>query len=192
VTPDEEALARVVRSLDALGIPYMVTGSVASSHHGRPRMTHDVDVVIDPSAEALARLVDALASSGFYVDAATARDAMKRRRQFNAIHAQSAVKIDLIVRKDRPFSREELGRRQRAVLPGGTRVSLATPEDTILSKLEWARKGGGSERQLADVAGVVDVHGGALDRAYLDRWARELDVLDLWNRVARPAGPADG
>jgi hypothetical protein len=83
-----------------------------------------VDVVIDPSAEALARLVDALASSGFYVDAATARDAMKRRRQFNAIHAQSAVKIDLIVRKDRPFSREELGRRQRAVLPGGTRWRL--------------------------------------------------------------------
>src|SRR6266536_1798801 len=75
-------------------------------------------------------------------ETAAAGDAMKRRRQFNAIHAQSAVKIDLIVRKDRPFSREELGRRQRAVLPGGTRVSLATPEDTILSKLEWARKGG--------------------------------------------------
>lgn len=186
MTPDEEALARVVQSLNALGIPHMVTGSVASSHHGRPRMTHDVDVVIDPSAEAMGRLVDVLAASGFYVDAATARDALRQRRMFNAIHTPSAVKIDLIIRKDRPFSREELRRRQEAELPGGTRVSLATPEDTILSKLEWARKGGGSERQLGDVAGILDVHGETLDRVYIDRWARELGVLDLWQRVAEP------
>jgi len=191
VTPEEEALARVVRSLEGLDIVYMVTGSVASSHHGRPRMTHDVDIVIDPSPEGLARLVDELVSSGFYVDAARARDAMWLRRQFNAIDMQTAVKIDLIVRKDRPFSLEELSRRQTADLPGGMRVRLATPEDTILSKLEWARKGGGSEKQLADVAGVVDVHGGALDRAYIDRWARELGVLELWRLVAKPRGLAD-
>jgi acetolactate synthase regulatory subunit len=186
VTPEEEALAKVVRSLEALSIAYMVTGSVASSHHGRPRMTHDVDIVIDPSPEGLARLVGELVSSGFYVDAGRARDAMWLRRQFNAIEMQTAVKIDLIVRKDRPFSLEELRRRQPADLPGGMRVTLATPEDTILSKLEWARKGGGSEKQLADVAGVLDVHAGVLDRAYIDRWARELGVLDLWQRVAKP------
>src|SRR6266704_3578326 len=127
----------------------MVTGSVASSHHGRPRMT-DVDIVIDPSPEGLARLVDELVSSGFYVDAGRARDAMWLRRQFNAIEMQTAVKIDLIVRKDRPFSLEELSRRQTADLPGGMRVRLATPEDTILSKGEWgASSPGGAEPSSA-------------------------------------------
>lgn len=190
MTADEEALARVVRSLEELAIPYMVTGSVASSHHGRPRMTHDVDVVIDPSPESLSRLVERLASSGFHVDAARAQDALQRRRQFNVIETSSAMKIDLILRKDRPFSREELRRRQVVQLAGGTQVRLATPEDTILSKLEWAREGGGSERQLADVTGILDVHGKGLDLAYLDRWAGDLGVADLWRQVAGPRGLA--
>src|SRR5260370_41503532 len=103
---------------------------------------------------------------------------------------QTSVKIDLIVRKDRPFSLEELRRRQTADLPGGTRVTLATPEDTILSKLEWAREGGGAETQLADVAGIVDVHGGALDRSYIERWARELGVLPPAHLVATPLCPS--
>ena len=65
MTPEEDVLGRVVARLDASGIPYMVTGSVASSHHGRPRTTHDVDIVIDPAPEALAGLVAELAGSGF-------------------------------------------------------------------------------------------------------------------------------
>jgi len=188
MTPEEEALAQVVRHLETLGIPYMVTGSLASSHHGRPRMTHDIDVVFDPSPETLKQLVAELLSEGFYVDAAVARDALRRRRQFNVIQTESAAKIDLIVRKDRPFSSEELRRRRPVELGGGTRVALATPEDTILSKLEWAGKSGGSEKQIADVVGVLDVHGGALDREYIERWARELGVLDLWRDVTSRRG----
>lgn len=183
MTPEEEALATVVRLLEDLGIPYMITGSLASSHHGRPRSTHDIDVVIDPTSLTLERLVEELAGSGFYVDAERARDALRRRRQFNAIEGRTAVKIDLIVRKDRPFSVEELRRRQPTVFGGGLRVSLATPEDTVLSKLEWARKAGGSEKQLDDVAGVVQVQGERLDVGYVERWARELDVLDSWRSV---------
>src|SRR5262245_39801111 len=130
VTVEEEALARVVRDLEALGIPYMVTGSVASSFHGRPRTTHDADVVIDPTRDTLDRLVDGLAGAGFYVDPDRARDALARRRQFNAIEITSAFKLDLIIRKDRPFSREEFSRRQPVDLPGIPRVALASPEDT--------------------------------------------------------------
>ena len=87
-------------------------------------------------------------------------------------------------RKNRPFGVEELGRRLRVDLTPACTIALATPEDSILSKLEWARKGGGSEKQLADVAGVVDVSGDRLDRGYIGKWARELGVLDLWERVA--------
>jgi len=172
LSPEQAALARVVRSLEARGIPCMVTGSVASSHHGRPGMTHDVDVVVDPEPESLARLVEDLQASGFYVDGQVAREPLRRRRQFNAIGTESAQKVDLIVRKERLFSREELRRRQPAEIPGGIRVQLATAEDTILAKLEWAKKAGGSEKQLADVAGILDVRGEGLDRVYVERWAR--------------------
>jgi len=186
LTPEEEALGTLVRLLEELAIPYMVTGSVASSHHGRPRSTHDIDVVIDPTPVTLDPLVEGLTRSGFYVDAGRARDALRRRRLFNVIEDRTAVKIDLIVRKDRPFSVEELRRRQPARLGAELHVTLATPEDIVLSKLEWARKGGGSAKQLDDVAGVVAVQGERLDVAYVERWARELGLLDLWQRVKRP------
>lgn len=190
VTPEQQALLEVLRILERLGIPHMVTGSVASSFHGRPRSTHDADVVVDPSQEQLDALVQILGEAGFYVDSARARDALRRRLQFNVIETRNAFKIDLIVKKDRPFSREELERRQTAELSAGVPVALASPEDTILSKLEWAKKAGRSERQIEDAAGVVAVNPG-IDRAYVERWARELDVLDLWREIAGDAPATD-
>jgi hypothetical protein len=182
LSPEEQALARVVGFLERLGIAYMVTGSLASSFHGRPRATHDADIVVDPSVQQLDRLVGALASEGFYVDSERARDALRRRRQFNVIDIESTAKIDLIVVKDRPFSREELARRRVVEIASGLRLCVASPEDTLLSKLEWARAGG-SERQLEDAAGVAAAQH-SLDRAYIERWARELGVLDAWQRIA--------
>jgi hypothetical protein len=179
VSVEEDAVGRLVRRLEALEIPYMVAGSVASSHHGLPRATNDADIVIDPSPEALEALVSALATDGYYVDARVAREALRARRLFNVIDPQSAFKIDFIIRKERPFSREEFSRRERRDL-GGLAASLATPEDTILSKLEWARKAGGSDRQLDDALGVLRVGGGRIDRAYVAHWAAALGVEDLW------------
>lgn len=183
MTLDERSLTGVVKILEALAIPYMVTGSLASSHHGRPRSTEDADIVIAPTSETLDRLVASLANAGFYVDADRARDALRDRRQFNAIDTQSAFKVDLIIRKDRPFSQSELDRRQQRELVPGLTVSLATAEDTIVAKLEWARKAGESEKQLKDVSGILNV-GRDLDREYIAHWARELGVLDLWERVS--------
>jgi hypothetical protein len=179
---EQDVLAFVTRLLADLEVPYMVTGSLASSVHGRPRTTHDADIIIDPTPAALDRLVAALAASGFYVDGTVAREALRSRRQFNAISTATAFKVDLILRKDRAFSREEFRRRQTTDLAGAP-VSLATAEDAILSKLEWAQKGG-SERQIADAAGIVAVKGHSLDRGYIERWAVELGILDLWQRIA--------
>ena len=185
MSPEEEALRGLVRLLDQSGIPYMLTGSVATSYHGRPRATHDADIVIDPTAEQLDLLVRNLDAAGFYVDAAGARAALGRRRQFNAIATEHGYKIDLIIRKDRPFSREEFSRRQRVDLAFDQPVAIVTPEDAILSKLEWVKMGGDSERQMRDAAGVLEVNPG-LDRAYIERWASELGVSDLWQALSSP------
>ena len=104
MTVELDAIGRIVRRLEDLAIPYMVTGSMASSHHGRPRATNDAYVVVDPTPEALDALLSALLSEGYYVDASTARRALHERRLFNVIDPDSAFKIDLIIRKERPFS----------------------------------------------------------------------------------------
>ena len=187
MTVEQEVLARVIGLLTDLSIPYMIAGSLASSFHGRPRTTHDADIVIDPAPEPLDRLVGELSAAHLYVDLAVAREALRDRRQFNVIDATTAFKLDLIIRKDRPFNLEEFARRQPAEV-AGLPIVLATAEDTILSKLEWAKKGGGSERQLADVAGIVDVKGPELDLEYIHRWAVALGVLDLWSRASGTEG----
>lgn len=161
----------------------MLTGSVATSYHGRPRTTHDTDIVIDPTPPQLDSLVHDLEAAGFYVDPAGARRALDQRRMFNAIDTQSACKIDLIVCKSRPFSREEFHRRRPVDLPFARMVDMVTPEDAILSKLEWAARGGETERHLRDAAGVLETNPD-LDRAYIERWASELGVSHLWHVLA--------
>jgi hypothetical protein len=183
VTPEEQALAIVVGLLEAQGIPYMVTGSVASSFYGRPRSTHDADVVIDPTAEQLTRFVGSIADAGFYVNAGAARRALQQRTLFNVIEVGTASKIDLIVRRDRPFSVEEFSRRRPVNFAFRSSVVLVSPEDVILSKLEWAQVSGVSERQLVDVRGILDATA-SLDFDYIERWVAALGLDDLWRRVS--------
>jgi hypothetical protein len=180
-----DLLARIVRLLDAARIPFMITGSTASSAHGAERATRDIDLVIDPDPAALRRLVASLSPKDYYVSEEAAREALLLRRQFSVIDVASGLKVDLIVRKNRPWSLEEFRRRMRTRLLG-VDVFIATAEDVILSKLEWA-KAGGSERQLEDVVGILGVKGPTLERPYVERWARELGVVDLWERANRMA-----
>jgi hypothetical protein len=180
-----ELLASIIERLDRVGIPYMVTGSLASSYHGEPRATRDVDIVIDPEPDALAKLVDDLQAAAFYVDRDVALHALAGRSQFNAI-GPDASKVDFIIRRDRPFSREEFSRRQPADLLG-TAGYVTTAEDLVLAKLEWAAASG-SDRQLTDVAGILAI-AGPLDTAYIDRWAGVLGVDDTWRRLRDESPP---
>lgn len=176
-------LSRLVAMLDAAGIRHMLAGSFASAFHGTPRATQDIDLVIDATRVALDVFVTQAAAAGYYVDADGAREALRQRRQFNIIDARSGWKADLVVRKERLFSREEFGRRVPATVLG-VALFVASAEDTILAKLEWAARTD-SERQLMDVAGILRVKRAALDRDYIDRWARALGVVDLWQRVSK-------
>ena len=172
-------LADVVARLERSRVPYMLTGSLASSYHGEPRATFDIDVVIDPTPHGLDALVDELQAGGYDVDADVARTAVAERTQFNAI-SPDAAEVDLIVRHDRPFSAVEFSRREEAAL---LMISafVATAEDLVVAKLEWARAAG-SERQVQDAAGIVAITED-LDIAYIDRWTAELGVGDLWAAI---------
>lgn len=175
-------LSRLTAKLAAAGVPSMVVGSFASSFHGVPRSSQDLDLVIDPQAESLRRFLSDLPPEDYYADADAAFDALRRRGQFNVIDMATAWKADLIVRKARPFSVEEMRRRVEADLLGA-RVFVASPEDTLLSKLEWAKQGGGSQLQLRDVSGILQLRRDDLDIAYIERWVADLGLDELWRSV---------
>ena len=174
-------LDEVLAALAAAEIPCMLTGSLAAAVHGAGRATMDIDLVIDPAPEALERFVRVMASSGRYVSAEAAREALAMRTMFNVIDLETGWKIDLIIRKDRPFSMAEFARRSPLSL-ADTVLPVATVEDLILAKLEWAHLGG-SHRQLDDVRSLVQLAGPALDSSYMEGWAMALGVQTEWARV---------
>ena len=176
-----ELLADVVRRLEDADVAYMVTGSVASAYHGEPRATRDLDIVIDPRAATLAALVESLVAGGYYVDRKTALNALRQRTQFNAI-GPDATKVDFIIRKDRPFSREEFDRRRPADLLG-TAAFITSLEDLIIAKLERSLPFD-SDRQLRDVASMLAVSGDAVDLGYIAKWVRALGLEDAWQRIS--------
>lgn len=167
-----EVLRVAVDALDEAGIAHMVAGSVASARHSEARATQDIDIVIDPTSEQMDALLRTLRDSELYVG--DGRAALAHRSQFNVIDSSSGWKVDFIVRRDRPYSVVELERRLPVQI-GGVDCWITTPEDSILSKLEWAAASG-SERQLSDVRSLLVAQAGALDVAYLERWAGELGV----------------
>lgn len=177
-------LLLVVAALDAAGVPYMIVGSRGASMHGLARTTQDVDIVIDPNGAQLESLLDRF-NDDFYVSRPAARNALAQRRQFNVIHLTSGWKADFIVRKDRPFNQTEFARRtQRALF--GAPLQVASPEDLILSKLEWDQITP-SERQRNDALQIATVNWRRLDLEYLRHWAAALNVDDSLSELLRRA-----
>lgn len=179
----------VARVLEQIGIPYAVGGSLASSLHGIMRSTIDVDFVADMRFEHIPPLIAAV-SQDFYADDEMMRNAIKHRRSFNLVHLETAYKADIFICKQRAFDKLQLGRRRLLAIAANPEQSVyvASAEDTVLSKLEWYRKGGEvSEKQWRDILGVLKVQAGNLDIEYMKKWAVELGVEDLLERVMSEA-----
>jgi predicted nucleotidyltransferase len=189
MTLPTEFLAGVAETLERLGIPYHVGGSLASSFHGIYRTSADIDFVIDPTREQLAALGRALLPD-FYVSETAMNEAFAARGTFNAIHAPTSFKIDFFLKGRSAFDAEEQRRSSRQVVTGESArlIFIKSAEDTVLRKLDWYRKGGEtSERQWQDVRSILAANRGALDEQHLDRWAEVLGVADL---LARARGEA--
>ena len=179
----------VAEALEALGVTYVVGGSLASSLHGIPRATQDADLVADLREEQAPALADAL-KADFYVDAEAISTAVRRGSCFNVIHLGTMFKVDVFAPGENPLVRDELARRQTFPLPEmpGRLIAVASPEDVILQKLLWYRKGDEtSERQWRDALGVMKVQEGKLDQKYLSAKAREAGLEDLLARARSQA-----
>jgi hypothetical protein len=185
VTADD-FFSRVISALERAGIPYMVTGSFASSAHGEVRATQDIDIVIAPAPEQLRALIAEFPSDRYYADEEDALEALRHVSQFNVIDFASSWKVDLIIRKQREFSRTEFMRRRPHVI-AGLRVYVATAEDILIAKLEWAKLGE-SERQIEDAAGIIRRQGNELDRAYVEQWVSALGLTAQWEKALARAG----
>ena len=157
----------------------MLTGSFASVFYGSPRSTQDIDLVIAVNAAQIRTFLETLPSDEYYVEVDAALEALKRESMFNIIDLKTSWKIDLIVRKSRVFSQEEFGRRKLQNVQG-VPLFVASAEDIILAKLEWAKLGE-SLRQIDDAAGILKLRGDSLDRSYLHKWVRELGLTKEWN-----------
>ena len=179
--------ARVGRGFDALEIPWLLGGSVASSLHGLPRFTQDVDLVADLRLVHVLPLVADLEVE-FYIDADSVRDAIRRRASFNLIHLATMTKVDVFLLKGDALSRGEMARRVRLTFAEGVEISIATAEDIILQKLDWYRKGEFvSERQWRDVLGVIKVRGAALDLSWLRETSAEVGLEGLLEEALQAA-----
>lgn len=179
---------QVTDALDGCGIRYTIGGSLASSFSGEPRASIDVDIVVDLTEDGVDAFVAAL-GAGFYADADSLRRAARDRSTVNLIHHASGVKIDLFVAGS-PLEGRQLERRRRAQV-GWTPdrfVYMHSPEDILLQKLEWFRRGGEvSDRQWRDVLSILIVQRGRLDESYLRSVAVECALTDLLERAQREA-----
>ena len=184
MTSPADGFRRLVSVLDRLGIGYMIGGSLASSVHGVPRSTNDIDIVADIRPQQLASWIAELKSE-FYLDPPEAiEQALCAGRMFNLIHLETGYKYDFYPMPSDPYSQMALSRRREVEYALDASATLqfyvASAEDTVLAKLSWYRAGGRvSERQWADVLDVIRIQGDRLDLVYLRRWAAALDVGGL-------------
>ncbi|MFZ2653438.1 MAG: hypothetical protein WAX69_00850 [Victivallales bacterium] len=180
------ALEPLVEVFGKMGIDYYIGGSIASSAFGLPRTTLDIDIIADIKKIHAEHLVKAL-DHEYYIDQDMIRDAVQNHSSFNIIHNSTCFKIDIFILKNRLFDKLSVKRKREGLLDADNTDKLfffASPEDIIISKLEWFKIGGAvSERQINDIKGIIKVQGDKLDFDYLKNTASSLKLTDILKKV---------
>lgn len=182
----QKLLKKVVATLDASKIEYMLTGSVASSLQGEPRLTHDIDLIMAVRPDSIKLLLSAFPPPEYYLDEDAMREAIQNSGMFNVIEVNSGDKVDFWMLTTDPFDKSRFSRKYTEDVMD-MRVVVSSPEDTILAKLKWAKLSGGSEKQFIDALRVYEVQSGKLDMQYLFTWVKVLEIEELFNRLQNEA-----
>lgn len=179
-----ELLRHLVRCLETLKIPYLVTGAIASIAYGEPRLTNDIDVVADIEEKHIPGLTECFPEEEFFLDADAIKEAIRHCHQFNIIHPSSGLKIDVIIHKKDTFDNSRFSRIKRIRPVEDTEANFAAPEDVIIKKMEYYKEGG-SEKHLRDITGIMKISGELIDYDYISQWAERLELKDIWNAILR-------
>ena len=184
-----DLLRLTIEGLERLQIPYAIVGSFASGVWGQPRMTLDIDIVIQLDSSRKASFCDVFSSDQFYLSSQAIEEAISLRRPFNVIHTDSGIKVDFMVVDNTGWNRTQLARRVKLELLPGVTGYVASPEDVILGKLVYYHEGH-SEKHVSDILGIVANNSSKLDREYIAQQAPELGVADIWREILKKADEA--
>ena len=182
-----DILRDVISRLEKTGFPYVITGSIAGSYYGKPRLTHDIDIVILLTHEDIAKVVEAF-SGDYYIDSDMISEAINDNSTFNIIHNAEGLKIDFWLRKNRTFDIEMFGRRRKLEAVEGLKAFLPSPEDIILLKLLWFKETD-SGKQFQDALGIYTVQKKNLDSDYIRHWGRALELTSELEDLENSSAP---
>ncbi len=179
ISSQEKLLIQITKILNDLEIGYFITGGFAVSVWGRPRATFDIDIVvkiIESQANKLAKAWKNISKAG-YADEDVIKEAIKNKSEFNFIDPDSGLKVDFwMVKEDNNNPPEFENRRAKKI--SGQNVFFVSPEDLILSKLQWYKLSS-SERHIDDVKSVFKISGENIDKKYLDYWINKLELDEI-------------
>ena len=175
-----EVLKIVARRLNEAAIPYMISGSIAANYYTVPRMTRDIDIVIELEQSDIDKFVG-LFEKDFYLNRETVTNEVSRRGMFNLIHNRYVVKIDFIVNKFSAYQQTAFSRRKQVLIEQSP-MWFVSAEDLVISKLLWA-KDSHSEMQLKDVANLMETVD-SMDSGYIENWVRELGLEKIYKEAS--------
>lgn len=173
-----DVIRDITQRLEQIGTPYMLTGSIAMNFYAEPRMTRDIDIVVELGVSSLDKFF-AILENDYYVPADSVHHAIRDTTLFNIIHKESVIKVDFIVRKNSEYRILEFKRRKQIHI-GGTPMYIVSKEDLILSKMYWARESR-SEMQKKDIVNLMQ---SGYDEKYVEKWAQHLNVMDIYMECA--------
>ncbi len=177
-----DVLRFAIDTLERLQIPYLLCGSAASGGYDEPRMTRDIDFVIELPLDKAAIFCDTFPAPEFVVSKEAAIDAVRNEKQFSVRHLASGNKIDFMIARDCVWSRLQFERRQQVTLLENVEGFVLSPEDLILSKM-YSYHEGGLEKHLRDITGILSIQEEKIDRDYISQWATQLEVTEVWSAI---------
>jgi len=182
--PEPDLIELFVTRLDAMGASYLVTGSVAATLYGEPRVMHDIDLIVELSAANRGALPHSFPETDFYLpppDVVRLESERAGRGHFNIIHHASGLKADIYLVGDDELHNWAF-RNARRYSVGGLEVQVAPPEYVITRKLEFYREGG-SPKHVRDIRSMLSLSSNLIDRATLEDWIHRRGLDTAWSVV---------